>query len=310
MESVGFVHVDLIKTIGALQIGSLFGVYLFGIVSLQAHNYYKIHSDDGWTYKLLVAAIWLLETGHTLCISYEVYRVTIIQYGEPQFLVRFQAMGVSTLFGGLITLLVQGFFSIRIFRLLPKPYNHIGTLCLVASLVRIGISIFLMIEGVLVSTLVGYNIKYKTWISVTFILGASIDVTIAASMLYYLLRKRSIAMKRLTRIIDRLITYTIRSGLVTSMSAVILTICYRSMNNNFIWMAVYTFLAKLYSNSLLSALNSRQEIRNDANRMSVVNFPTDLNLSGDSSVPSSYGQHAMVLRDKAPMDAFKMEERV
>lgn len=49
----------------------------------------------------------LTELAHTLGISYEVYRATITLYGEPQLLVKFEAIGAVVVFGGAITLLVQ-----------------------------------------------------------------------------------------------------------------------------------------------------------------------------------------------------------
>jgi len=187
---------------------------------------------DSLMHKALVASIWILELGHTLSISYEVYRVTIILYGKPQLLGRFQGIGASTIFGGLITLLVQGFFALRITRLLPRPYNHIGTLCLVVSLARVGISIFLTVIGIVAQNITEFNLRCKNWVAAVFVVGAAIDVTIASSMLYYLLHKRARAMERLTRLIDRLLTYTVRSGLVTSISAIALVVCFQTMPNN------------------------------------------------------------------------------
>jgi len=51
------VHVDLTDTIGALQIGSLFGVFLFGLVSLQCYNYYDNYSTDNWFTKAMVREV-------------------------------------------------------------------------------------------------------------------------------------------------------------------------------------------------------------------------------------------------------------
>jgi hypothetical protein len=53
--SSGLVHVDLRDTVGALQIGSLFAIFLFGIVTVQAYLYYNAFREDRWTYKTLVS---------------------------------------------------------------------------------------------------------------------------------------------------------------------------------------------------------------------------------------------------------------
>lgn len=61
--SSGIFSVDLGTTIGALQIGSLFAIFLFGIVTLQAYLYYDAFPEDRWTYKSLVS-IYVLTRKH------------------------------------------------------------------------------------------------------------------------------------------------------------------------------------------------------------------------------------------------------
>lgn len=53
--SSGYHYVDLTDTIGVLQIGSLVGVFLFGIVTLQTYNYYRTYDTDKWFNKALVS---------------------------------------------------------------------------------------------------------------------------------------------------------------------------------------------------------------------------------------------------------------
>ena len=50
-----YIYIDLDETIGALEIGSLFSAFLFGIVTLQTYNYYYTFRDDGWKNKALVS---------------------------------------------------------------------------------------------------------------------------------------------------------------------------------------------------------------------------------------------------------------
>jgi hypothetical protein len=46
--------ITLTNTLGVLEIGSLLGVFLFGVVSLQTFNYYTMYPDDSWVNKTLV----------------------------------------------------------------------------------------------------------------------------------------------------------------------------------------------------------------------------------------------------------------
>lgn len=50
-----YIYISLDETIGALEIGSLFSSFLFGIITLQTYNYYYTFRDDGWKNKALVS---------------------------------------------------------------------------------------------------------------------------------------------------------------------------------------------------------------------------------------------------------------
>ncbi|KAF8803161.1 hypothetical protein BYT27DRAFT_7145453 [Phlegmacium glaucopus] len=254
-------HVDLHATIGALQIGSIISVFLFGIITLQAHMYYTSFQEDRWSFKALVAVVWIMEVLHTAGVNYIIYNSTITLYGEPQELVRFPVLGGIIIVGGLITFSSQGFFAVRLYTILPKPYCIIGIFCIFLSAVRCVASVFLAVQTIIAPTLASTEMQWKWLISTLLAGGAAVDVIIAVSMLHYLSRTREKALERATRLIDYLIAYTIRTGSLTSVSAVTVVICFQLMPSNFVWLAIYTCLAKLYTNSLYSALNSRKEMR-------------------------------------------------
>ncbi|EDR06567.1 uncharacterized protein LACBIDRAFT_300118 [Laccaria bicolor S238N-H82] len=259
--STGLIHVDLTDTVGALLIGTLFSVFLFGVVTLQTHLYFTQFREDHWSTKALVGGIWLLEVGHTIAICYEIYHATIVLYGRPDKLTQFPALGATLTIGGLITLLVQGFFALRVWKVLPDPFRYVGLVCGLASFARMIGSTFLSYQGITTPSAAQYAVQWKWLITTLLVGGAIIDVTIAASMVYYLHKSRKNAFSKVARLLDRLVAYTIRTGLLTSVSAVALLICFLSIPETLIWLALYTFLAKLYSNSLLSALNERREMR-------------------------------------------------
>ncbi|TFK17091.1 hypothetical protein FA15DRAFT_362863 [Coprinopsis marcescibilis] len=81
--------------------------------------------------------------------------------------------------------------------------------------------------------------------------GAVIDVVVAVSMLWFLIRRRGDAMESAVRLIDKLVVYTVRTGLVTSLAAVTIVIVFLLQSQNLIWLALYTLLAKrtLFPNS-------------------------------------------------------------
>lgn len=45
------------NTIGALQIGSLLSIFLFGIITLQVNVYFQTYRKDKWLFKVMVRTI-------------------------------------------------------------------------------------------------------------------------------------------------------------------------------------------------------------------------------------------------------------
>lgn len=133
------------NTLGALEIGSSIAVFLFGILTLQTYLYFTRFGKDriqiqalvrrkivqwldannpfaiGWhslvkrpLIPLLILLILYnsifprcLELGHTISVASEVYRTTILRYGQPEAANRFPGFGALMILGGLVTMLVQ-----------------------------------------------------------------------------------------------------------------------------------------------------------------------------------------------------------
>jgi len=243
---------------------------MFGIVTLQCYVYFRRFAEDSWGFRLLVCLVWLLELGHTIGVCYELYRVTVIFYARPFLIKGFPGFAAVTILGGFITMLVQNFFAIRVFKVLPNPYRYIGVLCFVLSFGRCATSVFAGIQAIPIASIDDYRVKWRILVTALLSLGAAIDVIIALSMLYFLYKKRENTFQRVSRLIDRLVAYTIRTGLVTSIAAVLVVIFFQTSPTTYVWLALYTFLGKLYSNTLLSALNARHELRNELSKSASV----------------------------------------
>ncbi|EDR01492.1 uncharacterized protein LACBIDRAFT_310909 [Laccaria bicolor S238N-H82] len=287
------------NTIGALQIGVIFAIFLFGIITLQTYLYFRRFSaSDPWMLKALVGVVWILELLHTIGICYELYHSTITLFGQPQRLFRFPILGGITLVGGLITLITQCFFSLRVWRALPNPYSYIGVFCMAIAVAHWVGSIVLSARLLIAPTMGAF--KWYWLVTCLLVASVVVDLIITVSMLYYLINQRKNALKRVARLLDQLVAYTIiidnrdrgphehhsawRGNLFPSHVVQPYVIAEHSQRQIFtlhvlrlmvlvIWLALYTFLAKLYSNSLLSA-----------SVVSTVdgNLPFQLNLTIDS----------------------------
>ena len=71
------------------------------------------------------------------------------------------------------------------------------------------------VVGFTASSYAEFAVHMHSWVTALLALGAGIDVVIATAMIYFLLTKREHSFVRTSRLIDRLIAFTLRTGLVT-----------------------------------------------------------------------------------------------
>ncbi|KAG7089121.1 hypothetical protein E1B28_010829 [Marasmius oreades] len=249
------------NTIGALEAGGMVACLLMGVVTTQAYYYYSKFPNDHIRLKLMVAFIWFCELGHSICISHAIYIITVISWSDPRILLLPpKTLPTAIFFSALSTQLVQNFLAYRI-----KGVGGSWTLTTISwllSLVRSVMAIISFAAGVNMVSLDDYLKQWKWSIMATIIIGVMNDLLIALSLIWVLLQQRNTTVsKSTTAIIDTLIRWTLQTGLLTSLGGILMMILFLAMPHNFIWLCVFTFLAKLYSNSLMAALNGRDSLR-------------------------------------------------
>ncbi|OJT07732.1 hypothetical protein TRAPUB_1376 [Trametes pubescens] len=90
--------------------------------------------------------------------------------------------------------------------------------------------------------------------------GVLADVLIAASMCVLLAQRRT-GFSRTDSIVRVLTMYSINTGALTSLCALLCLVSYATMPTNFVFIAFYFILPKLFLNSLLATLNARRPLR-------------------------------------------------
>jgi len=93
-------------------------------------------------------------------------------------------------------------------------------------------------------------------------LAAAGDVLIALVLCTMLQRSRT-GFRRTDTMINKLMLFTINTGLLTSLCAVASLISIVAAPSTFIYIAFYFTLGRLYSNSLMATLNARKSIRGE-----------------------------------------------
>ncbi|KAJ7114070.1 hypothetical protein C8R44DRAFT_230567 [Mycena epipterygia] len=250
---------DVDSTLGALQIGVLVSCVLFGVTTTQTYTYYGRFPKDSRKMKTLVAFVWLCELAHIICIAQTLYVLTISDFAHPDRLSTMaEALGVSTLFNAIVTACVQGFFSFRIFRLSKMLY--IPCLTGILSLFYFGMTLVLFSFGQ-TNPFTIVEVRWGWLLISLWSVAAANDVIIAMALVFWLCRRRDSSHRITVALIDKLITWTIETGVVSSAAAFLNLAFFVTMKENFIWIAFYVVTTRLYSNSFLASLNSRATLR-------------------------------------------------
>jgi len=165
------------------------------------------------------------------------------------------SLASCVLFSAFIGPLVQAWFAYRVLRLSGQLY--IPALCWLLSFLRCTATVAVGIEALLATNLLEFKLRFKWLLTFILAVGAAVDVIIAGTLCYFFRQLRATSFKRTVKVINQTMIWTIETGLLTSVAAVGMLFCFLFMPDNFIWIGIFTFLAKLFSNSFMVALNAR-----------------------------------------------------
>lgn len=277
---------DASGTLGTLEIGSFIALFFFGVLSLQTYNYFETFPKDRLGLKFTVAFLWVLELVQTILVCHEVYRTTIVFYNNPAGLSEpWTTLIASIIVGGIINCVVQITFAIRIKTFAGSPWLTI--VCCFLAVLGFVASCAIAAEGFLLNSMAAFAEKWGWLITTYMTIEAFVDILIAVSLCYFLKRHDGAIFESTQFIVNHLLKWTVQTGLVTSLTAIALLITFQaSLPVNFVWIGIYTVLAKVYSNSLLASLNGRQKLRaQEAGE--VLNISTGINFQTNSTVQIS-----------------------
>ncbi|EJD43229.1 hypothetical protein AURDEDRAFT_167645 [Auricularia subglabra TFB-10046 SS5] len=259
LPSLDQLGIDLDLTFGALQVGTSISMIFLGIATLQTWNYYRNFPDDPIVAKTTVVAVYLADLVHSLLLIHAVYIYTVKSSCNFAALAEtVWSLDASVVIVGFIALVVQTYFCMRVLRITES--RSLAACCWVLALARMAFTIALTVTIVKNGTLMVVQTHTFKWQVVCILCtGTASDIAIAASVCIGLLRRRS-GFTDTDRLVDRLVAYTIGSGLVTSIVAIAEVATYLAMEN-FVWIAFFTIISKMFSNSLLASLNQRSAHR-------------------------------------------------
>ncbi|KIK58644.1 hypothetical protein GYMLUDRAFT_45236 [Collybiopsis luxurians FD-317 M1] len=303
------------NTLGAYFIGSLISGALFGLFTCQVYIYHKSFPEERkWIKYGLVNGMWLIEFGHTICTSHVVYFYAVTHFGDAEalFVSIPISLPVSLLFHSMVTGLAQSYYSYRILRFGNHHRYIIPVICLI-------ITFFILLGDIAVAameaeiymgkdTIKTYFSKME-WLVVTpLVLRTVVDLLTAATMVYYLrLGRNESAYKNTAAVLDKLILWTIETGVLTSMVGSLLLIFYLTNRSNYIWVAFEMILPKVFSNAMLANLNSRVGLREMQSTM-VMGSEFEIRITDASEENMTTMQFCMTQSDRTVNSGVSLRE--
>ncbi|KAI0799705.1 hypothetical protein BC629DRAFT_191868 [Irpex lacteus] len=247
--------------IGPAFIITCFTFMLYGTFCAQLYYYWANYHDD-IVLQSYVAIVGILESIHTgLCIHI-FYEYLVNAWGDP-----FAAdkviitTTVSIYFMVVISAFVQAWYIWRIWRL----RKQIVVVAILGATVIVNCA--LSFRACVYSReyddwLILYaQKKFTTDVNANFGLNLALDTAITSILIFYLLSDRSKVTKRSTKkMITNLINFVLSTGVLIVLTSCGLLISFNVSHNTITWGGMLQFLAKVYANSMLAALNVRQGV--------------------------------------------------
>ncbi|EIM83858.1 uncharacterized protein STEHIDRAFT_170321 [Stereum hirsutum FP-91666 SS1] len=258
--------------LGALLIGGLASGLLYGITCTQTYMYFEKSFRDRRSLKLFVAGLWMLDTFDFVLNGHLLYHYLVTNYTNPAALAEKPVWSLlaHVLITSVTDFLVRSMFALRVWRL-SNQNIILTTGIVITSLLDLVVGIIVSAEGFSLASMEDLG-KLSDLFYINFAAGAGSDVFVAFVLTYFLAKTRTGGSNtRTDSIVDVLILYTINTGLLTAIDAMLGMMLYIVMPNNFIFIAFYLQLSKLYVNAYLATLNNRETLRSKVSGESYYN---------------------------------------
>ncbi|KAI0674254.1 hypothetical protein C8Q78DRAFT_1075920 [Trametes maxima] len=241
-------------TLGAVMIGGIIGATLFGLTCSQGYMYYSRGRKDGPLMRYYVLAIWLIDSIQVVMMGHFLYFSFVTNYGVPEvFNTPIWSLMTLVVITSIVSFMVRAVYIQGIWRLSEENFAITGVLVL--------LSLFDFVCGIVLSVK-GYNVaaghldNLKTSLYLNFASAVLADASVALTLMF-LLRGRRSGNARLNSFGNRVMLFTVNTGLLTAADAAVALITYASMPHKFVFFAPYMVISHFYTNALFASLNAR-----------------------------------------------------
>ncbi|KAJ7218204.1 hypothetical protein C8J57DRAFT_1395387 [Mycena rebaudengoi] len=272
------------STYGVAFITLFLATILYGIGLLQTFLYFHWYPKDRWTVKTTVVIVVILETMQIVFYLDALYFRLIDNFGKfPDLDIISWQDSAQLLFGHLSAFIVQMYFGYCISVLNPRAKIVSATIVLL-GLVSLGSAIAQIIR----TRQVGFysSLKLEKPITVTTQSASTLacDIVITAALVYTLRGSKS-DIKGTNTMLSALIVNAVNRGMLTAVSALINMTLFVVRPDTFYFFLGLVPSGKLYMNSMLATLNSREHVRSKAGNWESMSLGPFSSSRGEAAQP-------------------------
>ncbi|KAI0632408.1 hypothetical protein C8Q77DRAFT_1159036 [Trametes polyzona] len=240
-------------TYGPIFIGVVFNILLYGIMITQTFLYFTVYKKDRLWMKIFVAVLFICDTVNCAFDITFLYIPLVNNFGNPSSLMYATwVFATDPVMTAVIGSLTQIFFAWRVNVLTHSiPAVIFITFCALCQFCGgLGTSIAVG----MIPEFVHFQ-KFEIIVIVWLAFSAVADCAITIALVWHL-RKHKTGFAATDDIVNRIIRLTVQTGLITALCAVIDLILFLATPSG-LHLVFNLPLSKLYTNSLMSSLNSR-----------------------------------------------------
>ncbi|PCH34603.1 hypothetical protein WOLCODRAFT_139462 [Wolfiporia cocos MD-104 SS10] len=287
----GAVRLQFNSTLGAAFLGQFATAILYGITSLQTFIYYKQHYKDPLILRFLVGVLWILDGIHVAFITHAMYMYMIVNFANPLNVDKpIWSVWAMIIVSNISNIIVRAIFSRTLWKLSGKALIFPLVIGLLSIYVAAD-AFYFAIRGFRIDSYL--DIHHFSWSLYNgFAFEVLVDGMITVSQCLLLRRFRT-GIKSTDSIITILMVYSINTGLLTSICAILCLVTFTVLPDMFVYFAFYFVLSKLYVNSVLANLNARSTILENMPGAKPLNKydytdPSSMSSGGANLVPAQF----------------------
>ncbi|KAF8908138.1 hypothetical protein CPB84DRAFT_1674382 [Gymnopilus junonius] len=273
------------NTLGALLVGGLVAMALWGVTCVQMYNYFTRTNKDNVPAKTTVRPfLWVLDTFDSALNCHILYYYTVSNYLNPLALFHpVWSIIIHVAVTAISNFIIRTLFTIRVYRL--SQGNHFLTGWIMAiSLSDLEHDKFYLPCSFQIPTFPDLQ-KIAGLMYLTFGVGTGSDLSLALALSWFLYRSKT-GFRSTDSLIKSLLIYSVNTGMIVAVDAALGLILYILMPNNLIFLGFYLLLSKLYVNAYLATLNARETMRTKKDDMLSINL-TEIHSSRRFDVEST-----------------------